>query len=102
MPTPSNTASASGSSSTFSYSATSSFSFSSSTSTNNGRASMRSYSETMRSDPSGTKIHRVAQESGQGAREQRLEFDAAGRKVEGEAVQGRLIEDVTDKEEGER
>jgi hypothetical protein len=72
----------------------SSASYSFSSSTTNGET--RSRTEATYSDPSGTKVHRSSQEPGQAAREERLEYDNAGRRVE-EGVRGR-IEDVTEKE----
>ncbi|KAF2441580.1 hypothetical protein P171DRAFT_488030 [Karstenula rhodostoma CBS 690.94] len=77
--------------STFSSSA---YSFSSSTV--NGET--RSRREATYSDPSGTRIHRSSQEPGQAAREEKIEYDNAGRRIEGAGERGR-IEDVTEKEE---
>ncbi|KAJ4294587.1 hypothetical protein N0V90_008278 [Kalmusia sp. IMI 367209] len=74
-------------------------SYSFSSSTINGET--RSRSEATFSDPSGTRVHRSSQEPGQTAREERLEYDNAGRRIEDSGIKGR-IEDVTDKEQEER
>jgi hypothetical protein len=60
----------------------------------------KTHSETAYSDPSGTRVHRTSQNSGEPAREERFEVDHSGRRVEGGATasQGR-IQDVTDEEE---
>lgn len=71
-------------------------SYSFSSSTVNGET--RSRSEATFSDPSGTKVHRSSQEPGQARREEQLEYDNAGRRVEDAGSQAR-IEDVTDKEQ---
>jgi hypothetical protein len=74
------------------------FSTSYSSSSVNGQT--KSHSETTYSDPSGTRVHRVSQNPGETARQERFEVDNAGRRVEstGTADQ-RRIEDVTDQEE---
>ncbi|KAF2466930.1 uncharacterized protein BDR25DRAFT_305780 [Lindgomyces ingoldianus] len=77
----------------------SNFSFSS-----NINGQQRCYSEQIYSDPSGTKVRRTSQEPGQAPKEERFEYDSAGRKIEEVETKGR-IEDVTDKEkttEGEK
>lgn len=78
-----------------------SFSSSSFSATTNGQT--RSYSEKTFSDPSGTRIHRTAQEPGEASREERIEYDSEGRRLQGgaEAGNARRIEDVTDKEDRE-
>ncbi|KAK7190891.1 hypothetical protein DPSP01_007848 [Paraphaeosphaeria sporulosa] len=73
----------------------SSASYSFSSSTVNGET--RSRTEATYSDPSGTKVHRSSQEPGQAAREEKLEYDSAGRRIESTGERGR-IEDVTDTE----
>ncbi|KAF1995076.1 hypothetical protein P154DRAFT_359486 [Amniculicola lignicola CBS 123094] len=79
--------------STYSYSTSATFSsFSSST---NG--SQRSYSQATHTDPSGTRVYRSSQEPGQQRREERLQYDAQGKRIEGGGEKGR-IEDVTDRE----
>lgn len=70
-------------------------SYSFSSSTVNGET--RSRSEATYSDPSGTKVHRSSQEPGQAVREERVEYDNAGRRIEDAGTRGR-IEDVTEKE----
>ncbi|KAF2256515.1 hypothetical protein BU26DRAFT_513330 [Trematosphaeria pertusa] len=74
-------------------------SFSFSSSSVNGQT--RSQSESTFSDPSGTKVHRTSQEPGQAAREERIEYDSAGRRLEEAGTRGR-IEDVTDREQDEK
>lgn len=74
----------------------SSTSYTSSSTTINGET--RSRTETSHSDPSGTRIHRSSQEPGQAVREERVEYDSAGRRVEG-AGRG-SIEDVTEAGDG--
>ncbi|KAL6703027.1 hypothetical protein ACN47E_010303 [Coniothyrium glycines] len=76
-----------------------SFSSSSSSSTVNGQTTSRS--ETLYSDPSGTRVHRTTQEPGQAAREERYEIDSSGRRVEGGNSGGRIT-DVTDEEQKKR
>lgn len=76
----------------------SSASYSFSSSTVNGET--RSRSEATYSDPSGTKVHRSSQEPGQAVREERREYDSAGRRIEG-AGEGGRIKDVTDEQEGQ-
>lgn len=71
----------------------SSYSFSSSSV--NGRTT--SHSESTYSDPSGTHVHRASQAPGQAPKEERLQYDNSGRKIEDAGTQGR-IEDVTEKE----
>ena len=57
----------------------------------------RSYTEATHSDPSGTKVHRTAQEPGQAPKEERIEYDGSGRRLQEAGSRGR-IEDVTDKD----
>ncbi|KAF2690639.1 hypothetical protein K458DRAFT_412000 [Lentithecium fluviatile CBS 122367] len=73
-------------------------SFSFSSSTINGSTS--STSKITRSDPSGTKVHTRSQEPGQAPRDERIQYDASGRRIEdaGAGARGR-IEDVTDEQE---
>lgn len=87
----------SNSSSSFTYTASSSFT-SSSTSSNGGT---RSYSQTTRSDPSGTKVYRTTQEPGQERKEERIQYDPRGNKIDNGGIgEGRgRIEDVTDQED---
>jgi hypothetical protein len=74
-----------------------SFSASCSSSSVNGQT--KSHSETTHSDPSGTRVHRTTQNSGEAPREERFEVDNAGRRVEGARTGGSLrIEDVTEEE----
>jgi hypothetical protein len=83
------------------YSTFQSTSFSFSSSTVNGQT--RSNSSITHSDPSGTRVQTRSQEPGQAPRDSRVQFDAAGRQVQGVGVgngdgtRGR-IEDVTDRE----
>jgi hypothetical protein len=60
----------------------------------------KTQSETTYSDPSGMRVHRTSQNSGEPARDERFEVDNSGRRVEGKATasQGR-IQDVTEEEE---
>lgn len=71
-------------------------SYSFSSSTINGET--RSRSEATYSDPSGTKVQRREQEPGQAAREERFEYDNAGRRIQEAGTTSGRIEDVTDKE----
>lgn len=80
------------SSSTF---ASTSYSFSSSTSNNE----THSHSRIATSDPHGTRVYERSQEPGKEAREERSEWDAQGRRVDGRnSGQTGRIEDVTDRE----
>ncbi|PVI07901.1 hypothetical protein DM02DRAFT_608512 [Periconia macrospinosa] len=75
-------------------------SYSFSSSTVNGET--RSYSESTYSDPSGTRIQRSTQEPGQAPRNERVEFDSAGRRIQDDRSTMGRIEDVTDKEQSDR
>jgi hypothetical protein len=60
----------------------------------------KTHSETTYSDPSGTRVHRTSQKSGEPARQERFEVDNSGRRVEGGNALSRVrIQDVTDEEE---
>jgi hypothetical protein len=89
------------SSSTFQSFSTSSFS-----SNINGRQT--SYSESTYTDPSGTKVHRTTQNPGEERREERLEYDSTGRRLDSgdggarARIEGNRVEDVTDKEDAEQ
>ncbi|ORX95255.1 hypothetical protein BCR34DRAFT_549884 [Clohesyomyces aquaticus] len=76
-----------------------------STVSSNINGAQRSYSEATYSDPSGTRVHRTSQEPGQAPREERIEYDSAGRRIQGQRngqeSRGR-IEDVTDEREKEK
>jgi hypothetical protein len=86
----------SNSNSNFTYTASSSFT-SSSSSSNGGT---RSYSQTTYSDPSGTKVYRTTQEPGQERKEERIQYNSSGNRIDnGGMGEGRgRIEDVTDQE----
>ncbi|KAH9881179.1 hypothetical protein J1614_001674 [Plenodomus biglobosus] len=85
-------------SNTHSSSTFQSFSTSFSSSSVNGQT--KSHSETTYSDPNGSRIHRSTQEPGQAPREERFEFDGAGRRVLSNGNNnGRRIQDVTDEED---
>jgi hypothetical protein len=85
----------SNSNSSFTYTASSSFI--SSSSSNGGT---RSYSQTTHSDPSGTKVYRTTQEPGQERKEERIQYDSRGNRIDNGGIgEGRgRIEDVTDQE----
>ena len=76
-----------------------SFSTSYSSSSVNGQKT--SHSETIYSDPSGTKVHRTSQEPGQAAREERFEVDGSGRRIQ-DGNDTRRIQDVTDQKDDEQ
>lgn len=74
-----------------------SYSSSYSSSSVNGRT--KSTSETVHSDPTGTRVHRTVQNPGQAPQQEHFEVDNSGKKVEGaRASDSRRIEDVTDHE----
>ncbi|KAL5120169.1 hypothetical protein ACEQ8H_001995 [Pleosporales sp. CAS-2024a] len=83
----------SNSSSTFQSFSTS---YSSSTSVN---GQTKSHSETTYSDPSGTRVYRSSQNSGEVPREERLAFDNAGRRIDDAgAGESRQIQNVTEED----
>jgi hypothetical protein len=79
-----------------------SYSFSSSTTNGN----TRSTSSFTHSNPSGTQVYTRSQEPGQAPRDERVQFDAEGRRLEGmEGGEGEIrgrITDVTDEEDGKK
>lgn len=74
-----------------------SFSTSFSSSSVNGQTT--SHSETVHSDPSGTRVHRTSQEPGQAAREERFETDNSGNRIQDGSNSAGRIQDVTDEEQ---
>lgn len=74
-------------------------SFSSSYSSSSVNGQTKSASETVHSDPSGTRVHRTTQNPGEEAREERFEVDSSGRRVEGGgASDNARITDATQQE----
>ncbi|KAF2261473.1 hypothetical protein CC78DRAFT_608248 [Lojkania enalia] len=82
-----------------------SFSTTSYSSNINGQRS--AYTESTYSDPRGTKVHRTAQEPGQVPQEERLQYDSAGRVIQGggsgveRRIEGSRVEEVGE-DEGKR
>jgi hypothetical protein len=72
-------------------------SYSYSSSTVNGVTTSKS--ESVQTDPSGTRIHRTSQNQGERPIEERIEYDNTGRRLQDAGASQGRIEDVTDKEE---